>query len=61
MCEICHSNPCRPQCPNAEPEPAWYCEECGNAVYDGDAYYDFDGVIYCEDCMDKHRKAAEAL
>lgn len=31
------------------------CEECGERI-DDDTYYDFDGLILCYDCVQKHRK-----
>ncbi len=33
MCEICHSFPCRPQCPNAEPQQVYTCDMCENPIY----------------------------
>ncbi len=30
------------------------CCECGEPIQT-DTYYEFDGDLYCEDCMDNHR------
>ena len=32
------------------------CEECGHHIKEGEAYYEFDGWIYCEDCVLNHYK-----
>lgn len=31
------------------------CCECGEHIQD-DCYYDIEGQIYCESCLDKHRQ-----
>ncbi len=28
------------------------CSECGDAIYNGEGYYDIDGRKICETCMD---------
>lgn len=39
MCDICLSSPCLPRCPNApEPRAVYTCEECGEAIREGDEY-----------------------
>ena len=60
MCEICHSTPCRPQCPNAEDTPAYWCEKCNAGIYGGDAYYDIEGEIICENCIGKYKHEVTA-
>jgi hypothetical protein len=59
MCDICLSTPCLPQCPNAPDPPMVYkCINCGEKILEGDGYYDIDGEIWCEDCIeDCHREA----
>jgi hypothetical protein len=32
---------------------------CGEKIFDGDTYYDIEGEIWCEDCIDESRKTAE--
>ncbi len=40
--------------PQEEDEkPKTYCE-CGQGIYAGQDYHNDYGVIYCEDCWDKH-------
>lgn len=36
--------------------PKLECDECGHEIEDGEIYYDIDGYLYCEKCMDKYRK-----
>lgn len=31
------------------------CDECGQKIQFGDQYWDIDGLILCEECMDKFR------
>lgn len=60
MCDICLQFPCHPRCPNAPPPPVAYtCDCCGEPIYEGDDYYDIDGVAWCEDCIRAARKTAE--
>lgn len=32
------------------------CDECGDAIYDGEGYYDIDGRKICETCMDGYHR-----
>ena len=32
------------------------CTECGNAIYNGESYYEIDGMIICEVCMNNFYK-----
>lgn len=53
MCEVCHMNPCHPQCPNApDPEPVYTCKICGEAIRAGDDYYEMDGEFYHAECFE---------
>lgn len=60
MCDVCRQHPCDSRCPNA-PEPPLFgrCVNCGYKIYDGNEYYDIDGDIWCEDCIDERHKTAE--
>lgn len=54
IAEICRSNPCRSQCPNAEPQQVYTCDFCENPIYEGDTYYKLpDDSAVCEDCLTK--------
>ena len=53
MCSVCHMTVCPSGCPNApEPKPIHTCARCKDDIYDGDAYADLGGEIYCESCID---------
>lgn len=43
---------------------AFDCDYCGQYIYEGQGYYDFNGTIICEDCLidycNKYKKIAEA-
>ena len=41
-----------------EPQISHYCDECGEAIYEGEDYYEIEGGIYCEDCVYKMKKTA---
>lgn len=60
MCDICRQTPCNSRCPNA-PEPPVFgiCVNCKEEILDGYDYYDIDGDIWCEECIDDSRKTAE--
>lgn len=38
------------------------CDKCHGKIYreddmyEGDVYYDFDGIVFCEDCMELYLK-----
>lgn len=52
MCDICLSSPCLPRCPNApEPRAVYTCEECGEAIREGDEYLD-ENVKVCRECIE---------
>lgn len=39
-------------------EPVETCDNCGEGIYEGETYYNLDGVIYCVDCIaDSEREA----
>ena len=60
MCELCRHNPCSAGCPNAPDDEAIYiCDECEEGIYDGDAYYEIGGKIYCQNCVDYAHQTAE--
>ena len=52
MCEYCHHVPHLSGCPCApDPTVVHKCAHCGAEIYEGDEYYEIDGVSYCEDCL----------
>lgn len=60
MCEECHQYPCHPRCPNApDPVVVYTCVNCGEAIRDGECFYDMDGEPWCEDCIHIRLKMAE--
>ena len=62
MCNICHSIPCRPQCPNAEPEQVYTCDLCETPIYEGDDYYDIvSQLCICGECIAGAKRTAEAI
>ena len=61
MCEICGQATCMSGCPNAEPKYATTCDECGAGIQVGEDYWEVDGKVYCEDCIDKCRKVGEEV
>ena len=41
------------RCPEAPmEEPFCQCEKCNGPIYAGDLYWDFDGNIVCDNCVD---------
>ena len=61
MCSICGSHICHPRCPNADEqklEPIFICLKCEGKIYEGDAYHDLDGEIWCEECVKESKKIA---
>lgn len=36
----------------------YYCDECGEPIYEGDYYYTFGGDKVCEQCIEKMQKIA---
>ena len=42
-------------------EAAPKCSHCGESVYIGEKYLDFDGVCYCETCIKKHTEYTEGM
>lgn len=65
MCSDCGHFPCVSRCPNYEEKPLFYCDRCGEGIFDGDKFYQIDGIIdvktllICEDCMSDFGKYAE--
>lgn len=52
MCEYCRQSPHDSRCPLA-PSPIGFahCEECAEAITDGEEYIEFDGQYYHYDCI----------
>ncbi len=42
-----------------EPEIYAYCDICDEPIYDGDKYYDINGIKYCEACINSCECMAE--
>ena len=36
--------------------PSLHCDFCGCGIYSGEYFYDFDGDIVCEECIDGYTK-----
>ena len=54
MCDLCYSNPHLPGCPNApEPKHGYKCSYCGGGIVEGEYFYDIDGRLYHDDCLDE--------
>ena len=54
MCDLCYSNPHLPGCPNApEPKHGYKCSYCGGEIVEGEYFYDIDGRLYHDDCLDE--------
>lgn len=54
MCELCHSFPCHPRCPNAsEPTPVMRCVECGEGIFEDDQYFDGPNGPICRECLEE--------
>ena len=34
------------------------CEHCNGSIYDGEEYYNIDGTIICEECIDDFKMIA---
>lgn len=50
--------------PDDTPKVLCACDECGDEIYVGTEYFDFDGDIVCEDCAseyvrNRYRRLAE--
>lgn len=53
FCEHCHRTGYHlGGCPNAEDEQrAFTCDECGEAIYEGDKVYLLKDFVFCERCV----------
>jgi hypothetical protein len=59
-CEICHSYPHHPRCPEAEEPPiVYYCSECKEPIYDGEEFFRIKDKKYCMECMEDFKEYAE--
>lgn len=45
--------------PPREPDPRYYCDQCGEPVYEGDFIYDIDEKIICSDCIRDYGRYVE--
>lgn len=42
--------------PPDDPEPASYCDICGEPLYEGDGITDIDGINWCDNCLKEQRR-----
>jgi len=42
--------------PKIKKEYVYKCDICDEEIFEGDSYYEIDGLIYCPDCMEMHFK-----
>lgn len=58
ICNVCGGRNCHmPGCPEAKQTDTKYCcDGCGHAFYNGDAYYEVEGVKLCEDCINDSKR-----
>ena len=43
-------------CMECKEVPTLYeCDNCGAGIIDGEDYYDINGYILCEDCIDNYK------
>lgn len=64
MCAECLRSPCHPRCPNAKEQkeiPVYVCSGCSTEIMDGEDYLEIMGEQFCERCIDKSRRTAEAI
>ena len=64
MCDECRQWPHDPRCPNAPdpvPIPVYLCSGCSTEIMDGEDVWEFLGEQFCERCVDKARRTAEAV
>lgn len=40
---------------------AFDCDSCGEAIYEGEEYYDFDGYKVCQECIDSYCRQHKTL
>ena len=41
-----------------EPRPCFICGECGEAIYEDERYFDFEGTVICDSCIEHHERTA---
>ncbi len=55
MCIECGFSKCSSSCPNADsPRIVEVCDVCGENVEVYEEYYDFNGDIVCQSCLDDY-------
>ncbi len=42
--------------PDNEAVKVYDCDLCGGEIFEGDDCFNIDGLIYCEECIDRHFK-----
>ena len=60
MCSFCGHYRCSRGCPEDVSAERVFaaCDGCSRKIYEGDDYFQLDGVIYCEDCVYDARRTA---
>lgn len=43
----------------AEPRVCLYCPECGEPIYEDERYYEINGIIICDSCIEHYERTAE--
>ncbi len=60
ICDVCRQDICPSRCPNYKETPVVYwCNECKEAIYDGEIYYNVYGKKFCEECIEDFKHFAE--
>lgn len=59
MCDECRHSPCITRCPNYEEKPLFYCDRCGEGIFNGEIYYKIADMMLCEDCISDSKTYAE--
>ena len=45
-------------CGYDEPRPCFFCGECGEAIFEDERYFNFEGNIICDSCIEHHECTA---
>ena len=41
-----------------QPRVCYHCHECGEPIHEDERYYEFDGDIICDNCIEHHKRTA---
>jgi len=42
---------------SGQPRLLWYCEYCGGGIYEGEEYFEHEGLRICSDCEGRYALA----